>query len=136
MMSSGADATLARARASVGTRFRAQGRGADGLDCIGFVAVSLGVERVRSDYALRGGCLDDLAGELERAGLYRVKARRAGDVLVMRAGPGQLHLGIWTGAGLVHADCGLRRVVERPGEVPWPIISVWRLRRQAAGQRS
>lgn len=132
-MGSRADAIVARARACVGIRFRAQGRGPEGIDCIGLVAASLGVEGVRSDYTLRGGRAEDLAHELERAGLRCVKARRAGDVLAMRAGPGQLHLGIWTGAGLVHADSGLRRVVERPGEVPWPIIGVWR---QAAGRRS
>ena len=49
-----------------------------------------------------------------------------GDLLMMRTGPGQLHLGIWTGAGLVHADAGLRRVVERPGAPPWPVLGCWR----------
>jgi cell wall-associated NlpC family hydrolase len=121
-----AEAVAARARALVGTRFRAQGRGEDGLDCVGLVAAALGRPDVRRDYALRGGCVAEVEGELSRAGLVRAQGRGAGDVLVMQAGPGQLHLGIWTGPGLVHADAGLRRVVERPGEPPWPVVSAWR----------
>jgi hypothetical protein len=120
------EAIAARARALVGTRFRAQGRGADGLDCVGVVAAALGRGDVRRDYALRGGCLIALEAELLAAKLVPAAGRAAGDVLVMRAGPGQLHLGVWTGAGLVHADAGLRRVVERPGEAPWPVVGVWR----------
>lgn len=48
-------------------------------------------------------------------------------MLLMAAGPGQLHLGIRTVGGFVHADAGLRRVVERPGMPPWPLIGVWRM---------
>lgn len=119
--------TAARARALVGTRFRAQGRGAgEGLDCVGLVAAALGRSGVRRDYALRGGCADELATELRRAGLHPAAEPAPGDLLVMRPGPGQLHLGVWTGAGLVHADAGLRRVVERPGRPPWPVLGVWR----------
>ena len=51
----------------------------------------------------------------------------AGDVLLMAAGPGQIHLGIRTAGGFVHADAGLRRVVERPGMPPWPLTGVWRM---------
>lgn len=126
-MNSRADAIVARARACVGVRFRAQGRGREGLDCIGLVAAALGVEQVRADYALRGGSANELAGELRAAGLRPADKPCPGDVLVMRAGPGQLHLGIWTGGGLIHADAGLRRVVERPGEPPWPIVERWRV---------
>ena len=120
------EAVAARARALVGTRFRAQGRGRDGLDCVGLVAAALGRGDVRRDYDLRGGCLARLEAELRGAGLVPGQGLAAGDVVVMRAGPGQLHLGVWTGGGLVHADAGLRRVVERPGEVPWPVVSTWR----------
>ncbi|HEY0325834.1 MAG TPA: NlpC/P60 family protein [Allosphingosinicella sp.] len=125
-MSSRADAVVARARQCVGVRFRAQGRGRDGLDCIGLVATALGIERVPADYALRGGTAERLADGLRASGLRVVKRPSRGDVLVMRAGPGQLHLGIWTGEGLIHADAGLRRVVERPGDAPWPVLSAWR----------
>ena len=31
-----------------------------------------------------------------------------------------------TDPGFVHAHAGLRRVVEMPGESPWPIIGWWR----------
>jgi hypothetical protein len=118
----------ARARSLVGVRFRAQGRSAaTGLDCVGVVASALGVKRARSDYALRDGDLGRLSCELEGAGLVPVEGRRTGDVLVMRAGPEQLHLGIVTEAGLVHADAGLRRVVERPGAPDWPVLGRWRL---------
>jgi cell wall-associated NlpC family hydrolase len=121
------EAVAARARALVGSRFRAQGRGREGVDCIGLVAAALGRADVRRDYALRGGCPARLEAELEGAGLVPGQGVEPGDVLVMRVGPGQLHLGVWTGGGLVHADAGLRRVVERPGEVPWPVVGVWRL---------
>lgn len=116
----------ARARALIGTRFRSQGRGREGLDCIGLVAAALGLAEARRDYALRGGDLAALEAGLSAAGLRLVEERLAGDVIVLRSGPGQLHLGVWTGDGLVHADAGLRRVVERPGAPPWPIMSIWR----------
>lgn len=125
--SGGAD-IVARARSLIGVRFRPQGRDREGgLDCIGLAAVAVGAEQVRSDYALRGGTLADLETELGRAGLRRTDRRGAGDLLVMRSGAEQLHLGVWTGDGLVHADAGLRRIVERPGPPPWPILSQWRV---------
>ncbi len=65
-------------------------------------------------------------GLLDRM-LVRVDEAEAGDVLLMAAGPGQVHLGIRTVGGFVHADAGLRRVVERPGMPPWPLIGVWRM---------
>jgi len=86
------------------------------------------VSGVRGDYALRGGSLVELENGLRASGLVAVEQAAAGDLVVMRAGPGQWHLGVWTGDGLVHADAGLRRVVERPGAVPWPVVSVWRPR--------
>ncbi len=118
----------ARARTLVGVPFRPQGRSAAyGFDCVGLVAAALGIERVRADYPLRGGSAERLASELERAGLERVDEVGIGDVLVMRSGPEQLHLGIVTDAGLVHADAGLRRVVERPGSPTWQVLGAWRL---------
>ena len=105
------DAVAERARALIGTRFRPQGRGPDGLDCA---------------EPERGGDLMALECGLAEAGLRPVDEKMAGDVIVMRSGPGQLHLGVWTGEGLVHADAGLRRVVERPGAPQWPIVSIWR----------
>ena len=119
---------VAAARALVGVRFRPQGRAPEiGLDCIGLIARALGVEVSRADYDLRGGTLQELEAGLRVAGCVPVAERRAGDVLVMHSGPGQLHLGIWAGDGIVHADARLRRVVERPGEVPWAVLGTWRL---------
>ena len=122
-----AEEIVAAARALIGVRFRPQGRLIEhGLDCIGLVALALGVERVPSDYALSGGSAARLRAELAKAGLVRAESALAGDALVMASGAAQLHLGIFTGAGLVHGDAGLRRVVERPGAIPWPILSIWR----------
>lgn len=117
---------VARARAFVGRPFRVQGRDETGLDCIGLVAAALGTMEVPNGYRLRSGDLERLEGGLAHAGLMRCALPGAGCVLAMRAGPGQLHLGIWTGESLIHADAQLRRVVERPGAPPWPVLSVWR----------
>ena len=42
----------------------------------------------------------------------------------------QLHLGILTRQGFVHADACLRRVVETPGAPSWPVAGIYRLRRR------
>ena len=120
------DEVLARARALLGTRFRPQGRAAaEGLDCVGLVAVALGVRDAPRDYALRGGSPLRLAQALRAAGLSPVANMRPGDVLVFAPGPGQLHLGLFTGSGLIHGDAGLRRVTERPLPFPWPVLGIW-----------
>ncbi|BCA63106.1 hypothetical protein HMP09_2340 [Sphingomonas sp. HMP9] len=108
------------------------GRGADGLDCVGLVALALragGYEgAVPTGYALRGGDWGVLDRVLVRvAGAEDEAEVGVGDVLLMAVGPGQVHLGIRTARGFVHADAGLRRVVERPGIPPWPLIGVWRM---------
>jgi len=122
------DAIVARARALLGVRFRPQGRSrASGLDCVGLVAEAVGAAGVPRDYALRGSTPQLLAAGLAAAGLRPAEAARRGDVLAMHAGPGQLHLGIFSGNGLIHGDAGLRRVVERPGTPPWPICGIWRI---------
>lgn len=118
-----------RALALVGTRYRPQGRSKRaGLDCVGVAAAALALdpERLCFGYALRGSSLAEIETELSANGLMRVWARRAGDLIVFQPGPVQLHLGICTAAGFVHADAGLRRVVERPWPAPWPIAGIWR----------
>ena len=123
----GSGQVVRRARALLGAPFRPQGRSREaGLDCIGVAAAALAVNAVRSDYRLRGGGLGELEAALAGAGLRRARQWAPGDLLVMRPGAGPLHLGIWTGGGLVHADAGLRRVVERPGPPPWPVLGAWR----------
>lgn len=123
-------AVAAAARALVGTRFRAQGRGADGLDCVGVAAAALQAGGyagpVPRGYGLRGGDPAKVAARLD-AVLVRVDDEAEGDLLLCASGPGQLHMAIRVAGGIVHADAGLRRVVERPGAVPWPVIGAWRV---------
>jgi cell wall-associated NlpC family hydrolase len=125
------DAIVARARALVGTRFRLQGRcRSNGMDCVGAAAAAGGVDAalVRRDYPLRGTSLEELERELIRLGLQAVgeEAAEPGDIAVFAPGPAQLHLGVFTGSSLVHADAGLGRVVERPLPPPWPLLGFWR----------
>jgi lipoprotein Spr len=132
-MSARGQSIATRARALVGTRFRPQGRDPRlGLDCVGTAAEAAGVagERVPRDYPLRGPDLAQVEHGLCDLGCVPVPgdAAEAGDVIVCRAGPEQIHLIVATEAGFVHADAGLRKVVERPGPVPWPVLGVWRLR--------
>jgi len=125
-MTRSAEAIVARARALIGVRFRPQGRSAGaGLDCVGLVGAALEASPP-SGYRPHGTTMAQVRAAMRRAGLSPAGAMAAGDVLVMKSGPQQLHLGIWTGEGLVHADAGLRRVVERPGPPHWPVIGIWR----------
>jgi hypothetical protein len=110
----------------VGAKFRLHGRDpANGLDCVGVVAQATGTE-APTGYALRGGDAAAVSALIERAGLVRVSEAAPGDVMLMRAGPAQLHLANRTGRGFVHADAALRRVVERPGAPEWEVIGLWR----------
>ena len=125
------------ARDAVGTRFRLHGRGGDdGLDCVGLAALALRAGGFGGDvptgYPARTGDAGYVAALVKAAGLSRARVARVGDVIAMASGPGQLHLGITTELGFVHADAGLRRVVERPGEPPWPVVGRWRLGRSAS----
>jgi cell wall-associated NlpC family hydrolase len=122
---------VARARALVGTRFRAQGRGPEGLDCVGVVlgVFAIPAQGLRTDYALRGDNLDELRGELRRQFRQISKSQlRPGDVMLLQAGEGQPHLGIRTAEGFVHAHAGIRRVVETPGLPELPLIGIYRKR--------
>jgi len=125
-MKNAADA-VAAARALVGVRFRPQGRGrTSGLDCIGLVVEAFDIDAAPVNYDVRGEARAELEAGLSMAGFAPAADRKGGDVLAMRSAPGQLHLGVWTGHGIVHADARLRRVVERPGEPPWPVLGTWR----------
>jgi hypothetical protein len=115
------------ARNLLGCRFRLHGRDpTHGLDCVGVVACATGLS-APSGYAVRSGEPGKIARLMEGAGLHKVAETTAGDVMLMRVGPGQLHLGIRTATGMIHADAGLRRVVERLGEPDWEIVGRWRL---------
>lgn len=120
-----------RARALVGTRFRPQGRCEHGLDCVGVVLATFQIDgrAVRANYSLRGEHRREVEGGL-REHFRRVPVRRSrpGDVLVMSAGSQQIHLGIRTTVGFVHAHAGIRRVVETPGMPEWPVVAAYRRR--------
>lgn len=124
-------AIVARARAAIGARFRPQGRTIErGLDCIGVVMVATGIEpdRAPDDYCLGGGDPEEADKGFRARGFVRVPEGEVepGDVLLVRSAPAQLHAAVLTSSGHVHAHAGLRRVVETPGAVPWPIVSAWR----------
>ena len=124
----------AAARACVGTRFVPQGRDpALGLDCVGLAAVAAraaGYEgAVPGGYALRTGTWGAAPD-----GLDRCDGTAAGDILLCRASPIQLHLAVRTDGGIVHADVAARRVVERPGAPPWPVERAWRVRGRVRGE--
>ncbi len=119
-------AVVARARALLGVRFRPHGRGAEGLDCVGLAAAAFGVSGVPQGYALRGGSAAVLAETVAALGLVPAAAPAPGDLVLLASGPGALHLAIASEDGLIHADAGLGRVVERPGAPPWPVLARWR----------
>ena len=125
-----------RARALIGTRFRPQGRSPQfGLDCVGLVICSfdLPAHSIRCDYRLRGDHKGELLREMGK--WFRRIARsqsRAGDALLMQVASDQVHLGVVTPCGFLHADLRRGKVVESPGRPEWPIVAVFR--RRARGQ--
>lgn len=123
---------VAAAREALGAKFRLHGRSvADGLDCVGLAGLALRgggwVGEIPSGYALRSGDADGVAAAIAAAGLVPGTGG-AGELLLLRVRAGQLHMGIASEDGLIHADALLRRVVERPGALPWPVAGRWRLR--------
>jgi cell wall-associated NlpC family hydrolase len=113
-----AEAFVRAARTCVGARFRLQGRDPRfGLDCIGVVVWAAQAVGIRvcdqNDYSLS----DDparLTNALQAMG-WRVKPTRAcalGDIGVFESAGALRHLGVLTPDTLIHADIGLRRVVE------------------------
>jgi cell wall-associated NlpC family hydrolase len=126
------DEVVARARGLVGTRFRPQGRDPDtGLDCVGLAiaAYGLSASSVRRNYRLHGPHEAELRVEISRF-FKRVKDRESGDLMLCKAGADQLHLAIACDGSFIHADAGLRRVVETPGEPRWPVLGAYRLRKK------
>lgn len=121
----------ARARALVGMRFRAQGRGPEGLDCLGLVIATYGIPgtSVRRDYRLSGEHEEEVRAGLRRFfRTMRPGEAGAGDLLLLRAGERQLHFAIKSAAGFIHAHAGLKTVVETPGAPPWPVAGAYRRR--------
>lgn len=90
--------------------------------------MTFGLTAVRRDYGLRSGDPDEVNGEFAASGFVRIATAEAGpgDVLLVQAGHRQLHVVILTPEGYLHADAALRRVVEVPGAVAWPVVGAWR----------
>lgn len=117
------DEVAARARACVGARFRLHGRDpATGLDCVGLAAWALDIAPVPAGYPLRGGAAEAVIARIDAMGLRRDPR---GPLLLLVPGPFQHHLAIRTETGFIHADAGLRRVVEVPGLPRWPCLAAW-----------
>lgn len=123
----------ARARALVGVPFRLQGRCTQGFDCVGVAMATFGIapEDAPHNYRMRGNHLHEVQQYLGK-GFRRVPRTqlRPGDLMVMGVADDQLHIGVRTDAGFVHAHAGLRRVVETPGAPEWPLLGVYRKRRR------
>jgi hypothetical protein len=119
-----------RARALVGTRFRPQGRGEHGMDCIGLVLAACGLpeDAAPRDYRLRSDRRDELAAGLLRH-FRKVRCAETGDVMMLEVASDQVHLAVRTDAGFVHAHAGIGRVVETPGMPEWPVIGAYRRRK-------
>ena len=116
-----------RARSMIGARFRLQGRDpATGLDCVGLVLRAHGLPdgAAPRDYGWRTNEAA-VAPFLSACFRRRDGAWGAGDVILAKLPRGRLHLAIWTGDGLIHADAGLGCICERPGLPPWPVIDAW-----------
>lgn len=115
------------ARSLVGSPFRLHGRDpGTGLDCVGVAALVFGVSDVPRGYSVRTADGGSVARLIDAAGLRRVRRGPvAGDLVLVKSGPVQCHLVVMTDAGFVHADAGIGRVVETPGALPWPVLTVW-----------
>lgn len=83
---------------------------------------------VRDDYRLRGNHRAEIEAEI-LARFRRMKQAKPGDLLLMIPAADQLHLGIITRHGFIHADARLRRVVETPGLPSWAVAGTYRLRK-------
>ena len=105
-----------------------------GLDCVGLVAAAFAKLRWpvqplpryslrQQSFAAQLACAA-VSGFEEVTGLSM-----AGDLLLVRPGPAQIHLGIVSiGGAFIHAHAGLGKVVTTPPPLPWPIERHWRLR--------
>jgi hypothetical protein len=113
-------AIIRAARGCVGARFRLQGRGPDGLDCLGLVLACGRAAGLRlsapAEYLMRGHDIGRIERELHNQGFRELPMHVAtgGDLLLAVLSRAQAHFAVRTERGVVEAHAGLRRVVERP----------------------
>jgi cell wall-associated NlpC family hydrolase len=127
-------AFAAAAESLVDAPFRFRGRDpVSGLDCVGLVAVALeraGLTAPRlTPYAMRQRDFTVQMASAGAAGFADTDGSlEAGDLLLLRPGPAQVHLAVVVAdGGIVHAHAGLGRVVLTPPPCLWPIERRWRL---------
>lgn len=93
------------------------------------MATGLDAALVTRDYdMLASRDTDAVNAEFARLGFIRLAPTEIepGDIVLVSCRAGHLHAAIVTPDGYLHADAGLRRAVEVPGPIPWPILAVWR----------
>lgn len=128
---------VTEARRWIGYRWRHQGRGPDGVDCIGLlivVADALGVPhhdvRGYDRRATSTALLDEFAHALDPVALPDV---RPGDILVFAETSYPCHAGFRSerhgAAHIIHAHAARRCVLEEPLVAPWPdrLRAAWRI---------
>lgn len=122
------------AEALVGTRFRLHGREPEtGLDCIGLFAAALAAigkpAPIPTGYTLKLRNPDLWLPDPAVCGFgIADDAITPGDVLLLELGPCQQHLVIAVEAGrFIHANAGLRRIVEGSGPLPGTVRHHWRM---------
>ena len=122
------------AESFLGATFRLHGRDRlSGFDCLGLVLLAMAEigrpVHLMLNYGLRNLDPERFLDLPEQAGfLATTSPFEAGDVLLLQAGPAQLHLAIvGIDGGIVHAHAGLGRVVLTPFPLPWPVVGQWRL---------
>ena len=111
-----------RARALVGTPYRLQGREPG--------VYRLPAEQVPFRYRVRSGRWAQVDEQLERwFELDRTGgAPRSGSLLALRLPQDRAHFAVAGPHAHVHADLGLRRVVETPGLPDTEALQVWQLK--------
>ena len=121
-----------------GAEFRLHGRDVEqGLDCVGLAEQCLhaadAVDGVPNGYSIRGGSEEAINAFMASTGFERFAPATAlceGDLVLVRPSPVQLHFMIRAQNGFVHAHAGLGKVVFCPGDPPWPIVAIFRLREE------
>jgi len=123
----------------LGRPFRLHGRDPrTGLDCIGLLAAALAATGREVDfptgYRIRTCHFEGLPALAATHGFRRVNDNAAaGDVLLTRPGPGQLHLVIAATRPrhFIEAHAGIGRVILRPSSSGDRVLQHWRLIDQA-----